>query len=133
MRRPSARICRRISWTNWFGYGQAIPRSRFSIVHGADFRAGVPVEKVLEIRTEDAPAIVKPLYARVAATRHGNPARTDELWRVPFSDHQELRDGASNRRFAVHQDGYMSYRLKGDWGIYCFTTAIMSITPAVGR
>jgi predicted acetyltransferase len=99
-----------------FGYGQAIPRSRFSIVHGAAFRRGVSVEPVLEIRTEDAPAIVKPLYARVAATRTGNLARPDELWRMRFSDHQELRDGASKRRFAVHPDGYVSYRLKGDWG-----------------
>ena len=99
-----------------FGYGQAIPRSRFSIAHGANFRRGVPVEPVLEIRTEDAPAIVKPLYAKVAATRTGNLARTDELWRMRFSDHQELREGSSKRRFAVHRDGYVSYRLKGDWG-----------------
>ncbi len=99
-----------------FGYGQAIPRSRFSIAHGAAFRRGVSVDPVLEIRTEDAPAIVKPLYARVAATRTGYLARPDELWRMRFSDHQELRDGASKRRFAVHPDGYVSYRLKGDWG-----------------
>ncbi len=99
-----------------FGYGQAISRSRFSIVHGANLHPGVPVEPVLEIQSDTAPAIVKPLYARVMATRPGNLGRTDEIWRMRFSDHDEFRDGASKRRFAVHQDGYVSYRLKGDWG-----------------
>ena len=99
-----------------FGYGQAIPRSRFSIAHAAPFRRGVDTEQVMEIRAEDAPAIVKPLYARIAAGRTGNLARTNEYWKMRFSDHQELREGASKRRFAVHPDGYVSYRLKGDWG-----------------
>ena len=99
-----------------FGYGQAIQRSRFSISHDAGFRSGVATEQVLEIRAEDAAALIKPLYARVSATRPGNLARTDELWRMRLSDHQELREGASKRRFAVHRDGYVSYRLKGDWG-----------------
>jgi predicted acetyltransferase len=99
-----------------FGYGQAVPRSRFSNSHAAAFRAGVATEPVLEIRAEDAPAIVKPLYARTAAGRTGHLRRTDELWKMRFADHEILREGASLRRFAVHPDGYVSYRLKGAWG-----------------
>lgn len=99
-----------------FGYGQAIQRSRFSIAHAAGFRPGVATEPVLEIRAEQAAPLIKPLYERVSATRPGNLARRDELWRLRLSDHDTLRDGASKRRFAVHPDGYVSYRLKGDWG-----------------
>ena len=61
------------------------------------------------------PAIVKPLYARVAAGRPGYLARPDELWTMRFSDHDFLRDGASKRKWAVHPDGFVSYRIKMDW------------------
>jgi predicted acetyltransferase len=98
-----------------FGYGQAINRSSFSVVHGAAFRPGVAVEPVREIKAETAPGIVKPLYARVAAGRPGNLARRDELWAMRFSDHDFLRNGASKRRWAVHPDGFVSYRIKMDW------------------
>ena len=57
-----------------FGYGQAIPRSRFSIAHDAQFRAGVDTERVLEIRAEDAPSIVTPLYTGSRRAGPGNLA-----------------------------------------------------------
>ena len=98
-----------------FGYGQAVNRNALSLVHGAAFRPGVTVEPVREIRADTAPAIIKPLYARVAAGRPGYLARRDELWTMRFSDHDFLRDGASKRKWAVHSDGYVSYRIKMDW------------------
>lgn len=98
-----------------FGYGQAINRSSFSLVHGAAFRPGVPIEAVREIRADSAPAIVKPLQARVAARWPGNLGRRDELWKMRFSDHDFLRDGASKRKWATHPDGFVSYRIKMDW------------------
>ncbi len=98
-----------------FGYGQSINRHLFQVAHGAAFHAGVRTDNVIEIRADRAPDIVKPLYAKVAATRHGYLARTDEVWAMRFSDHELLRDGASKKRWAVHPDGYAAYRVKSAW------------------
>jgi len=98
-----------------FGYGQSINRHLFQVAHGAAFHAGVGTDNVIEIRADRAPDIVKPLYAKVAATRHGYLARTDEVWAMRFSDHELLRDGASKKRWAVHPDGYAAYRVKSAW------------------
>jgi len=98
-----------------FGYGQAINRSRFSLAHGAAFRPDVSTDPVLEIRAEKAPSIVKTLYDRVAAARIGNLARTDAIWTMRFSDHEFFRQGASKKRWALHPDGFVCYRVKEDW------------------
>ena len=98
-----------------FGYGQSINRHLFQVAHGAAFHSGVGTDNVIEIRADRAPDIVKPLYAKVAATRHGYLARTDEVWAMRFSDHELLRDGASKKRWAVHPDGYAAYRVKSAW------------------
>ncbi|MET0864864.1 MAG: GNAT family N-acetyltransferase [Nakamurella sp.] len=98
-----------------FGYGQAIKRNALSLVHGAAFRPGVAIEPVREIRADTAPAIIKPLYARVSAGRPGHLARRDELWTMRFANHEFLRDGTSKRKWAIHPDGFVSYRIKLDW------------------
>jgi len=98
-----------------YGYGQSVNRQVFRVEHGAVFHSGVAIDNVLEIRAERAPDIVKPLYARVAAIRTGYLARTDAVWAMRFSDHDLLRNGASKKRWAVHPDGYVSYRVKSEW------------------
>ena len=98
-----------------FGYGRAVQRTTLSLTHGAAFRPDIPVEPVREIRAAAAPAIVRPLYARVAATSTGHLARSDEVWLMRFSDHQVFREDASKKHWAVHPDGYASYRVKPGW------------------
>jgi predicted acetyltransferase len=98
-----------------FGYGRAIQRTTMAVPHGVAFRPGVAVEPVRQIRAAAAPAIVKPLYARVAGNRPGYLTRSDEIWSMRFSDHQEFRGDASKKQWAVHRDGYVSYRVKPGW------------------
>lgn len=97
-----------------FGYGRAVLRTSMTLTHGAAFRPDVRTEPVRQIRAAAAAAIVPPLYARVAAARPGYLARSDEIWSMRFSDHQVLRQDASKRRWALHPDGYVSYRVKPD-------------------
>lgn len=97
-----------------FGYGRAVLRTTMTLNHGAVFRPDVRTEPVREIRAAAAPEIVPALYARVAAARPGYLARTAEIWSMRFSDHQVFRADASKKRWAVHPDGYASYRIKPD-------------------
>jgi predicted acetyltransferase len=98
-----------------YGYGLAINRYEFSATHEAAFRPDVPTEPVMEIRAEQARAIVPDLYARIAPTRPGNLSRTDALWTTRFSDHEVFRRGASKRRWAIHPDGFAAYRIRTGW------------------
>jgi predicted acetyltransferase len=98
-----------------FGYGQAIDRCQLSTRHGAAFRPGVPIETVREARAEVAQSIVPPLYSRIAGIRPGYLARSDVIWTQRFSDNELFRKDASKKRWAIHQDGFASYRITPDW------------------
>ena len=99
-----------------FGYGRAIDQARFQVTHGAAFRPGVEVDNVIDVLPEQARPQVKALYGRVAAQRPGHLGRSDAIWGIRFSDHDVTRRGASTLRFGLHQDGYVAYRVKPDWG-----------------
>ncbi len=98
-----------------FGYGQAIGQARLELLHGAALRPGTPTEAVVETRAERARPLARALYERVAPTIPGHLARPDAIWKLRTSDHAELRNGASHRRWAMHPDGYACYRIKPDW------------------
>lgn len=98
-----------------YGYGQAIGQARLELLHGASLRPGTPTEAVVETRAERARPFARALYERVAPTVTGHLSRTDAVWNLRTSDHAELRDGASRRRWALHPDGYVCYRIKPGW------------------
>lgn len=98
-----------------YGYGQAIGQARLELLHGASLRPGTATEAVVETRPERARPLARALYERVAPTVHGHLSRTDAVWNLRTSDHAELRDGASRRRWALHPDGYVCYRVKAGW------------------
>ena len=98
-----------------YGYGQAISQARLELLHGASLRPGTATEAVVETRPERARPLARALYERVAPTVPGNLSRTDAVWNLRTSDHAELRDGASRRRWALHPDGYVCYRVKPGW------------------
>ena len=97
------------------GYGQAIGQARLELLHGASLRPGTATEAVVETRPERARPLARALYERVAPTVPGHLSRTDAVWNLRTSDHAELRDGASRRRWALHPDGYVCYRVKAGW------------------
>ena len=99
-----------------FGYGQAIRHATVALTHGAPFRPGVAVEPVREIRAAAARELVPGLYTRIADQRPGYLARSPEIWTMRFSDHAVFRGDASKKRWAAHPDGYVSYRVKPEWG-----------------
>ncbi len=98
-----------------FGYGPAIDRGALELVQGSALRPGVMTDPVYETSPERAHPIVKELHARVAPTIPGYLVRPESFWLMRLSDHDEIRRGASHRRFALHPDGYVSYRLKSEW------------------
>jgi len=98
-----------------FGYGQAIDRAPLTLLHGAMLRPGVPTETVIEARAERARPLARRIYERVAPTMPGHLSRSDAVWTVRTSDHAFMREDASLRRWALHPDGYASYRIKEDW------------------
>ncbi len=84
-------------------------------MQGSALRPDVRTDPVYETSPERAHPRVKALHARVAPTIPGYLARPESFWLMRLSDHDEIRRGASHRRFALHSDGYVSYRLKSDW------------------
>jgi predicted acetyltransferase len=98
-----------------FGYGRAIDKGKFRVAHGAAFRPDVQVDNVIDVAPEEARPQVRRIYGRVAPTRTGNLVRTDPIWNLRFTDHELFRRGASKRRFGLHPDGYVVYRVRADW------------------
>jgi len=98
-----------------YGYGQAIGQVRLELLHGASLRPGTRTEAVVETRAERARPLARALYERVAPTVVGHLSRPASVWNLRTSDHAELRDGASRRRWALHPDGYVIYRIKSGW------------------
>ena len=98
-----------------FGYGQAIDRAKFSLSHGAAFRPGVPTDQVQTVNAVRAHTVIPALYARIAGLRPGNLARSDAVWTMRFSDHEILRRNASKKRYALHPDGFVAYRITSEW------------------
>ncbi len=98
-----------------YGFGQAIGQARLELLHGASLRPGTVTEAVVETRAERARPLARALYERVAPTVTGHLSRPDAVWNLRTSDHAELRDGASRRRWALHPDGYVCYRIKPGW------------------
>ena len=98
-----------------FGYGQAIDKAKFRVAHGAQFRPGVPFDNVIDVHADQARERVRRIYEQVAPTRPGNLSRPDAVWNLRFTDHELFRRGASKRRFGLHPDGYVVYRVRPDW------------------
>jgi predicted acetyltransferase len=98
-----------------YGYGPAINRGLLELTQGAPLRADAAADPVLEVAPEHAHPEIKRLHALVAPTIPGYLARPESFWLARLSDHPEFREGASRRRFGLHPDGFVSYRLKSGW------------------
>ena len=98
-----------------FGYGLASLRTRLEVPAPAPFRPDVVTEPVLELPQDQALPRVHELHARIAPTFPGYLDRSPEVWATLFSDHPFVNKGVSGRRFALHPDGYVVFRLAEKW------------------
>ena len=98
-----------------FGYGLAVDRVRLEAPAGLQFRPGVATEPVRQIPRDRALPLVQDLYARAIPQFNGFMVRTNLDWNALYSDHEQVREGATSLYFALHDDGFVAYRLKDDW------------------
>ncbi|WP_344877984.1 GNAT family N-acetyltransferase [Allokutzneria multivorans] len=95
-----------------FGYGLATMRLFTGVPRGAAFLSTVDCgsERVRELPREDAFVAMKEIYERVAPSRIGWLARTDDDWQHWYHD-----DGPTALRFAVLSEAYAAYRVRKEW------------------
>jgi predicted acetyltransferase len=98
-----------------FGYGLASLRTRLEVPAPAPFRPDVTTEPVLEVPQDQALPRVRELHASIAPTFPGFLDRSPEVWATLFSDHPFASRGVNRRRFALHPDGYVVFRLSENW------------------
>jgi predicted acetyltransferase len=101
-----------------YGYGLAAEYAALKIPRGAAFHAGVDVgtDRVREVPREQAWAVIRAVYERVAPSRTGYLSRSDASWDHFFADAEQHRNGLTKYRFVLHPGGYAVYRVKGAWG-----------------
>jgi predicted acetyltransferase len=100
-----------------FGFGVASSVRRASIDRLRGHLA-VPVDAgaVRRLSTDRARDVLPELYERWRATTPGALGRDERRWQFLLLDREYQRRGASGLFHLVHPDGYVSYRIKPDWG-----------------
>jgi predicted acetyltransferase len=101
-----------------FGYAVAAHYTRASISKGTPYRPGVDLgkDRVRELPRDEAMPLMHELYERIAPQRVGWLSRSDGAWATHYWDSQASREGRSSFRFALHPDGYVSFRTAEKWG-----------------
>ena len=94
-----------------FGYGLASNRIRLEIPSPAALRPGTILEPVLEMPRTQAFPLMKQIHERVQPTAPGYLDRTDTIWEQLFSDHPFVAAGRPKRRYVLHPDGYLTFRI----------------------
>lgn len=98
-----------------FGYGMATRNASFEIPSGTAFKTDPPRGTVKQIPREQALPHLKEIHRRVAAVSPGYLSRPESIWSLLYSDHEIYRSGRSTLEFAVHADGFLAFRTKGNF------------------
>jgi predicted acetyltransferase len=100
-----------------FGYGLASDFVRYRVPKGTPFRRGIELstDRVRELPREQAMPLLRDIYRKVVPTRVGLLERTDGSWEFHLVDSENLRNGMSALRFAVHPEGFAVYRVRAGW------------------
>jgi predicted acetyltransferase len=100
-----------------FGFGAASSVRRMSIDRMRS-RLVAPVDTgaVRRLSTDGARNLLPGLHERWRATTPGALGRDERRWQFLMLDREYQRHGASGLFHLVHPDGYVSYRIKPDWG-----------------
>jgi predicted acetyltransferase len=98
-----------------YGYGRAIDAAEITLPHGAAFAATVRTAPVRAVDGATAAASARRLWDRVAPATPGHLSRADGIWHARFAEHDFMRQGRSERRWAAHADGVVGYRVRPSW------------------
>lgn len=106
-----------------YGYGNATQSCDLKIArgHGALDRAPTLTGTVDLISGAEAATVLPGVYDRALPLYPGSITRNSGWWEIHFKDLEYWRRGYSDRRYAVYTsgsgsvDGYLAYRMKGDW------------------
>ncbi|MCU1669100.1 MAG: family N-acetyltransferase [Blastococcus sp.] len=100
-----------------FGYGAAsrvrktvLDRRRVKLVRPGEAGA------VTRATTAQARELIPAIHDRWRAQTPGALNRTDAWWDLLCLDREYQRNGMSGLFFLLHDDGFVSYRIKSDWG-----------------
>jgi predicted acetyltransferase len=117
-----------------YGFGAAT-RVRKLLVQRRRARLAAPVDtgRVERMTTERAREVLPALYERWRRTSPGGVTRDERRWQLLLLDREGDRDGRSGLMHLVHPDGYVSYRIRPNWGDgdpqgECFITDYVPIT-----
>jgi predicted acetyltransferase len=126
-----------------YGYGIATYAFEAKVPRSADaLFADAPRDPILRVRlvAPDDWKLTQPVYDAAVAARPGMLARDDRWWRRAVRDLPDRREGRSELRCVVAEDGsdvraYARYATKPDWGPgvpsgTVFVREIMSVDPA---
>lgn len=99
-----------------YGFGIASD-TRKVVVDRRGSRLRRPVESpdVRRLATEQARAVLPPIYERWRTRTPGALDRNDAHWQLQLMDREQHRQGMSGLFHLVHPDGYVSYRIKPEW------------------
>ncbi len=100
-----------------YGFGVAT-QVRRSVVQRrrAEIAAPVGSAAVRRLTTEQARSVLPSIHERWRRQTPGGLHRSDDRWTFLLLDREYQRDGRSGLFHLVHPDGYLSYRIKADWG-----------------
>lgn len=103
-----------------YGYGAAVARLRGEVAHdgrGAVFHPSVPPTAPLrELTSTQAAPLLRAVWERVAPTVVGHLSRPDAAWASFLeADDDDGERGGTARRWAVHPDGFVGYRIAAEW------------------
>ena len=106
-----------------FGYGVASVSTAVEVVRGSTaFAAPVVVPGEMRLLgPEECSLLLPEIFDRYRRGQPGEVSRSEAYWEVLLRDREKGRDGASARFVAAHEapdgdvDGYVAYRVRGDW------------------
>ncbi|MEO8889444.1 MAG: GNAT family N-acetyltransferase [Jatrophihabitantaceae bacterium] len=100
-----------------YGFGVA-SHTRRTVIDRLRSRLAVPADtgRVRRLSTDAARALLPDLYERWRASVPGGLTRGADHWQLALLDRDSQRNGMSGLFHLVHPDGYLSYRIKSDWG-----------------
>lgn len=100
-----------------YGFGVATSR-RKAVVQRRRARLATPVDTsaVRRLSADEAPDVLPALYERWRAQTPGAVTRDAQRWQHRLLDGPAQREGRSALLHLVHPDGYVSYRVKENWG-----------------
>jgi predicted acetyltransferase len=118
-----------------FGYGAAsLVRKTAVERRRAQLRRPADAGAVERVTAAEARRRMPAIHERWRAQTPGALSRTDAWWDYLCLDRESQRSGMSALFYLVHTDGYVTYRIKSDWGDgaaghLCWISDYVTATP----